>query len=136
MEYRVDTDVITAIRLRTGGRLTPDNPATVTFHIMGRSYTVRNIVIPANDSQLVWVKWHTPETPQTITITVSLSRGFTAQDTFVAKIVDLNEKDTARSPGNRREPRLFRSRTPLQSPEAQCELGCVELLLGPGLAMV
>lgn len=92
VEYRVDTDVITAIRLRTGGRLTPDNPATVTFHIMGRSYTVRNIVIPANDSQLVWVKWHTPDTPQTITITVSLSRGFTAQDTFVAKIVDLNEK--------------------------------------------
>ena len=92
VEYRVDTDVITAIRLRTGRRLTPDNPATVTFHIMGRSYTVRNIVIPANDSQLVWVKWHTPATPQTITITVSLSRGFTAQDTFVAKIVDLNEK--------------------------------------------
>ena len=92
VEYRVDTDVITAIRLRTGSRLTPDNPATVTFHIMGRSYTVRNIVIPANDSQLVWVKWHTPATPQTITITVSLSRGFTAQDTFVAKIVDLNEK--------------------------------------------
>ena len=60
VEYRVDTDVITAIRLRTGGRLTPDNPATVTFHILGRSYTVRNIVIPANDSQLVWVKWHTP----------------------------------------------------------------------------
>ena len=92
VEYRVDTDVITAIRLRTGSRLTPDNPATVTFHIMGRSYTVRNIVIPANDFQLVWVKWHTPDTPQTITITVSLSRGFTAQDTFVAKIVDLNEK--------------------------------------------
>ncbi len=92
VEYRVDTDVSTAIRLRTGGRLIPDNPATVTFHIMGRSYTVRNIVIPANDSQLVWVKWHTPDTPQTITITVSLSRGFTAQDTFVAKIVDLNEK--------------------------------------------
>ena len=80
VEYRVDTDVITAIRLRTNGRLTPDNPATVTFHIMGRSYTVRNIVIPANDSQLVWVKWHTPDTPQTITITVTLSRGFTYQE--------------------------------------------------------
>ncbi len=92
VEYRVDTDVITAIRLQTNGRLTPDNPAAVTFHIMGRSYTVRNIVIPAHDSQLVWVKWHTPPAPQTITITVTLSSGFTAQDTFVAKIVDLNEK--------------------------------------------
>lgn len=91
VEYRVDTDVVTSIRLRTNGRLTPDNPATVTFHIMGTSYTVRNIVIPANDSQLVWVKWHTPATPQTVTITVALSSGFTAQDTFVARIVDLNE---------------------------------------------
>ncbi|MCM1214938.1 MAG: hypothetical protein NC331_06465 [Lachnospiraceae bacterium] len=92
VEYRVDTDVITTISLQTTDRLTPDNPATVTFHIMGTDYTVCNIVIPEDDSQLVWVKWHTPSTPQTITITVSLSSGFTAQDTFVAKIVDLNEK--------------------------------------------
>lgn len=91
VEYRVDTDVITSIRLETNERLTPDNSATVTFHILGTNYTVRNIVIPEDDSQLVWVKWHTPSTPQTITITVSVSSGFTAEDTFVAKIVDLNE---------------------------------------------
>lgn len=91
VEYRVDTDVITSIKLETNERLTPDNPATVTFHIMGRSYTVRNIVIPENESQLVWVKWHTPSTPQSITITVTLDSGFTAQDSFTAKIVDLNE---------------------------------------------
>ena len=64
VEYRVDTDVSTAIRLRTGGRLIPDNPATVTFHLMGRSYTVRNIVIPANDSQLVWVNGIRPTRPR------------------------------------------------------------------------
>jgi len=92
VEYRVDTDVITSILLRTTNRLTPDNPATVTFHINGTNYTVRNIVIPEDDSQLVWVKWHTPSTPQTITITISLSAGSTAKDTFVAKIVDLNER--------------------------------------------
>lgn len=91
VEYRVDTDVITSIKLETNERLTPDNPATVTFHIMGRSYTVRSIVIPENESQLVWVKWHTPSTPQSITITVTLDSGFTAQDSFTAKIVDLNE---------------------------------------------
>ena len=50
-----------------------------------------HIVIPAGDSQKVWVKWHTPSTPQTVTITVSVSGAYTAQDTFVAKIVDLNE---------------------------------------------
>lgn len=91
VEYRVDTDVITAVTLRTGRDLTPDNPASVTFHIMGRSYRVKDIVIPAGDSQVVWVKWHTPSTPQTITISVSVTRATTVQDTFVAKIVDLNE---------------------------------------------
>ena len=90
-EYRVDTDVITTVTLRTDTDLTPDNPASVTFSILGTSYRVNNIVIPAGDSQKVWVKWHTPSTPQTVTITVSVSGAYTAQDTFVAKIVDLNE---------------------------------------------
>lgn len=91
VEYRVDTDVITTVTLRTDTDLTPDNPASVTFSILGISYRVNNIVIPAGDSQKVWVKWHTPSTPQTVTITVSVSGAYTAQDTFVAKIVDLNE---------------------------------------------
>ena len=92
VEYRVDTDVITAVTLRTDQDLTPDNPASVTFHILGTTYRVNDIVIPAGDSQVVWVKWHTPSTPQTVTITVSVSGAYTAQDTFVAKIVDLNER--------------------------------------------
>ncbi|WP_242996571.1 hypothetical protein [Lacrimispora amygdalina] len=91
VEYRTDTDVITAVTLTTNRNLTPDNPATVTFHIMGTNYRIRDIVIPAGDSQIVWVKWHTPSTPQTISITVSVSGAYTAKDTFVAKIVDLNE---------------------------------------------
>ena len=92
VEYRVDTDVITAVTLTTNRDLTPDNPASVTFHIMGRNYTVNNVVIPGGDEQVVWVKWRTPPTPQTINITVSVRGAYTAQDTFVAKIVDLNEK--------------------------------------------
>ena len=91
VEYRVDTDVITSVTLRTDTDLTPDNPASVTFHILGTTYRVNDIVIPADDSQVVWVKWHTPSTPQSVTITVSVSGAYTAQDTFVAEIVDLNE---------------------------------------------
>lgn len=91
VEYRVDTDVITAVTLQTSKNLTPDKPASLTFKIMGVSYTVRNIVIPAGDSQVVWVKWHTPSTPQTITITASVSDAYTAQNTFVAKIITLDE---------------------------------------------
>ncbi len=91
VEYRVDTDVITAVTLYTDHDLTPDNPASVTFHIMGRTYRVNDIVIPGGDSQVVWVKWHTPITPQTITISVSVKRATTVKDSLTAEIVDLNE---------------------------------------------
>ena len=92
MEYRVNTDVITSITLYTSENVTPDDPATVTFHILGASYQVNNIVIPKNDSQVVWVKWHTPGTPQDVSITVSVSGATTAQTSFTARIVDLNER--------------------------------------------
>ena len=48
--YRVDTDVITSITLTSSREVNPDNPASVTFHINGRSYTVNNIVMPAGGS--------------------------------------------------------------------------------------
>lgn len=62
-EYRVDTDVITAVTVTAGSRITPDNPATVTFNINGTKYRVTDIVIPEGNSQVVWVKWHTPGYP-------------------------------------------------------------------------
>ena len=91
VEYRVDTDVITAVTLTTNRDLTPDNPASVTFYIGGRSYRVNNIVIPGGDSQVVWVKWHTPATPQLMNIQVSVSGAYTAKTEFTANIVDLSE---------------------------------------------
>lgn len=90
-EYRTDTEVITSITLSTSRRLTPDDSASVTFSIMGSSYTVSSIVIPAGGSQVVWCKWRTPSTPQTVTINVSANGGSASQTTIRAKIVDLNE---------------------------------------------
>ena len=58
-EYRVDTDVITSVEV-SGGQSDPDNPVTVQFVIEGSTYTVSNVYYPDGDSQLVWVKWHTP----------------------------------------------------------------------------
>lgn len=89
--YRVNTDVITSVTLQADTRLTPDNPAAVTFQIGGTTYYVRNIVIPAGDSQTVWVKWHTPSTPQDIPVHVTVSGAYVAQDAFTAHIVDLNQ---------------------------------------------
>lgn len=70
-EYRVDTDVIVAVRLTTGSQKTPDSPAYAGFTVNGRTYSHNNIYIPKNGSQLAWVKWHTPSEPGIVTITIS-----------------------------------------------------------------
>jgi hypothetical protein len=101
-EYRTDTEVITSVTLSTGSRLTPDNPGRATFSIMGSSYTVSNIVIPAGGSQVVWCKWRTPATPQMVTINVSASGGSVSNSTIKAKIMDLNENEPPNPTANDR----------------------------------
>ena len=91
-EYRVDTDVISSVEV-SGGQSDPDNPVTVRFVIQGRTYTVSNVYYPDGDSQLVWVKWHTPSEPCVITIAVSVSGGGTAQSTITCNVVDLDGND-------------------------------------------
>lgn len=90
-EYRVDNDVYTSITV-TGGEHTPDNPVTVRFYIKNKVYTVGNIVYPKGASQLVWCKWHTPNTEQTVNIKVTVTGGASASKTNItANIVDLNK---------------------------------------------
>ncbi len=90
-EYRVDTDVYTSVTV-SGGRHTPDNPITVTFRIKGTNYTVSNVVYPEGASQLVWCRWHTPNTEQQVTIYVTVEGGAeVSKSTIVANIVDLDE---------------------------------------------
>ena len=89
--YRVDTDVITSITLTSSAEVNPDDPASVTFHINGSSYTVNDIVMPAGGSQVVWAKWHTPPEPTTLTIQVSVDGASTAKTSFIARIISLEE---------------------------------------------
>jgi len=92
-EYRVNTDVITAVTVR-GGQSDPDHQVTVRFNIGGRTYTVSGVYYPQGDSQLVWVRWRTPSTPQTMNIDVSVSgSGSASKGTITAKIVDLSGND-------------------------------------------
>lgn len=90
-EYRVNTEVITAVRV-SGGQSDPDNPTRVSFNIDGRTYNVGNIYYPSGDSQLAWVRWRTPSVEQDMVITVSVSGpGSTAETNINVKIVDLNK---------------------------------------------
>lgn len=88
-EYRVNTEVVTSVTLNAFNEINPDSPATVTFYVGGTTYTVNSIVIPAGGSQLVWCKWTTPSTEQTMTITVSASKGYLSENIVTAKIVDM-----------------------------------------------
>lgn len=90
-EYRVDTDVITSIMLTADEDITPKKPAEVTFHINGHSYTIKDIVIPKGGSQVVWTKWHTPEAPCEVPITVEVKGAKTGQTSFTARIIDLDD---------------------------------------------
>lgn len=90
-EYRVNTEVITAVRV-SGGQSDPDNPTRVSFNVGGTTYNVGNVYYPSGDSQLAWIKWKTPATEQTMTIHVTVSGpGSTAKTTINCKIVDLNK---------------------------------------------
>ncbi|WP_166083230.1 hypothetical protein [Erysipelothrix anatis] len=90
-EYRINTEVITAVRV-SGGQSDPDRPTRVSFNIDGRTYNVGNVYYPEGDSQLAWVKWKTPDTEQNMTIQVTVSgSGNTAKTTINVKIVDLNK---------------------------------------------
>ncbi|MCK9333167.1 MAG: hypothetical protein M0Q19_08315 [Candidatus Cloacimonetes bacterium] len=90
-EYRVDTEVITAVMV-SGGQSDPDRPTRVSFIIDGRTYSVGNVYYPSGDSQLAWVKWTTPDTEQDMVIDVIVNGpGSTTKSIIDVKIVDLDK---------------------------------------------
>lgn len=89
-EYRTNTEVITSVNV-SGGQSNPDSPVSVTFNVGGRSYTVNNVYYPDGDSQLAWIRWTTPDTPQAMIITVRVhGGGSVSKGTINVNIVDLD----------------------------------------------
>ena len=90
-EYRTNTEVITSVEVR-GGQSDPDHPVSVTFHVQGNTYTVDQVYYPDGDSQLAWIRWTTPNEPQTMTITVEVNGGGGVnKGTIHVNIVNLDE---------------------------------------------
>lgn len=89
-EYRTGTEVITAVTV-SGGQSDPDNPVSIRFEIGGNTYRVNNVYYPSGDSQLAWVRWTTPDTPQDMTIQISASgTGSLDRSTIHVRVVDLS----------------------------------------------
>jgi hypothetical protein len=110
-EYRIDTDVITSVRIFADEDITPDNrhvseyyydnpqDNTATVTISANGYTKStDVVIPAGGSELVWLKWHTPVSPTEVEIQVQVTGNSAAKidgdyrsATITGKVVDLDE---------------------------------------------
>jgi len=90
-EYHTDTDVVTSILVTASGEINPDDPGQATFHIPGQPSITKEFVIPEDESQLVWIKWHTPEDPTQMEIPVELSAGSAADLTLSVNITELEE---------------------------------------------
>jgi len=121
--YRVNTEVITSVTV-SGGQSDPDHPVTVRFTIGGRTYTVSNVYYPDGDSQLVWVRWTTPSTPQTMTINVSVTgSGRASQSSITANIVDLSGNDPPNPVADDRNDSYTRPSIPVNSQKTSASWG-------------
>jgi hypothetical protein len=110
--YRVNTEVLTSVTV-SGGQADPDRPVSVVFHIGGRSITVNNVYYPNGDSQLVWVRWTTPSTPQQMDIRVDVSGGaVSSSGTIHANIVQIPKSDPPNPTANNRNDSFTRSGVP------------------------
>ncbi len=111
-EYRVNTEVITSVTV-SGGQSDPNHPVTVTFNVGGKSMRVSNVYYPEGDSQIAWIRWTTPSTPQTMTIPVTVSGGgSTRSATITAKIVDLSGNDPPNPVADNRNDSYSRTSVP------------------------
>lgn len=121
--YRVNTEVITSVTV-SGGQSDPDHPVTVKFIIGGRTYTVSNVYYPDGDSQLVWVRWTTPSTPQIMTINVSVTgSGRASQGSITTNIVDLSGNDPPNPVADDRNDSYSRPSIPVNSQKTSASWG-------------
>nr|WP_312985725.1 hypothetical protein [Clostridioides sp.] len=121
-DYHTDTDVVTSIKV-SGSNRSPNNPVEVTFNIKGKTYTKKNIYLPKQGgSQLVWVKWHTPKTPEKITITAKTNT--TVKSIKInANIVDLKEKTPPDPTANDRNDTFINPKIPNPNNKTSAEFG-------------
>jgi hypothetical protein len=109
LEYRTNTDVITSVRVYASDDVTPDdrhinpynpkkNTAEIVMTANGYKKTT-TVVIPKDENELVWLKWHTPEEPSQVDVSVEIKGnravtmdGGARSATLKANVVELVEK--------------------------------------------
>ncbi len=121
-EYRVNTEVITPVTV-SGGQSDPDRPARVTFTIAGRTYNVGNVYYPSGDSQLAWVRWTTPATPQDMVINVRVTGTGAARGVINVKVVDLDKNPPPNPVADDRNDSFTRAAVPSRTQRTSANWG-------------
>lgn len=142
-EYRVDTDIITSVRIYASDDITPDNrheseaaynnpvknTATVTISANGYSKSTE-VVIPDGGSELVWLKWHTPSVPGDVTIQVNVSGnsaakidGTSRSATLIGKVVDLSLSEPPNPTANDRNDHFTLPSIPVKAEKINANWG-------------
>lgn len=142
-EYRVDTDVITSVRIYADEDITPDNrhvsqaayasPVnnTATITLTANGYTKSTeVVIPGGGSELVWIKWHTPLTPGEVSIQVQVTGNPAAKidgefrsATISANVVDLDQNPPPNPTANDRNDSFETTSVPIKADKTIAEWG-------------
>ena len=92
--FRCDTDVIVSFPIHnSGSAITPDDDAYVTLNVGGTNYH-RQFICPGGSTQLIWVRWHTPDTPQEVTLTATGA----GENVILTARVDALEENTPPDP--------------------------------------
>jgi len=142
-EYRVDTDVITSVRIYASDDITPDNrheseaaynnpkknTATISMTANGYSKSTE-VVIPSGGSELVWIKWHTPSTPSTIEINVTVSGnnaakidGTSRSAKLIGNVVDLSKNPPPNPTANDRNDNFGLPNSPIKADKTTASWG-------------
>ncbi|MFT9076342.1 hypothetical protein [Ethanoligenens sp.] len=125
--YLTNEDVISSATVADNSAtpVIPDNSATVTLTVKasdGSTYTTqaKPVVVPSNDQNLIWFRWHTPPTAGTYTITAAVTvPGITPQSSWTNTISVPIKDETENTPPmtglKDQKPSYFSPQTPNSS---------------------
>jgi hypothetical protein len=97
----------------SGGDITPETGASVTFSIPGITSQSKGFVLPAGGSEPVWFRWHTPSTPGNVSANINIRTGSSSQTlTPTFSVTALTESTPPNTKGSDRPSEGFQYEAP------------------------
>lgn len=75
LRYPVNTEVFTSVKVSSTDDIIIDDDASITFTGLPDGDVEKPFVVKGGESQLVWVRWTTPDTPTSFSLDITTSDG-------------------------------------------------------------